>query len=59
MDTTAEHFIDWFKLHGSQHASIGLTEFPGMGRGAIALDDIEVGNAIRVAYILTFALSLN
>ncbi|KAK9898334.1 SET domain-containing protein [Cystobasidium minutum MCA 4210] len=41
MDTTAEHFIDWFKLHGSQHASIGLTEFPGMGRGAIALDDIE------------------
>lgn len=42
MDTTAEHFVEWFKAHGSQHASIGLTDFPGMGRGAVALDDIAV-----------------
>lgn len=42
MDEVASTFIDWFKRHGSQHASIGLTDFPGMGRGAIALDDIPV-----------------
>lgn len=42
MDEAAGRFVDWFKTHGSQHVSAGLTDFAGMGRGAIALDDIAV-----------------
>lgn len=42
MDIAAERFVDWFKTHGTQHAALGLADFPGMGRGAIALDDIPV-----------------
>lgn len=47
MDEVAERFVKWFQTHGSQHASIGLTDFPGMGRGAVALDDIAVGDVAK------------
>lgn len=47
MDKAATQFTEWFKRHGTQHAAIGLAEFPGMGRGAVALEDIAVScNAI-------------
>ncbi|GAA6038264.1 hypothetical protein JCM8097_003911 [Rhodosporidiobolus ruineniae] len=36
-------FLDWFKAApgATVHASVGLTDFGSMGRGAMALDDIE------------------
>ncbi|BGP19164.1 hypothetical protein JCM10213_006490 [Rhodosporidiobolus nylandii] len=35
-------FVDWFKAAGGTvHPSIALTQFPEMGRGAMALEDIE------------------
>jgi SET domain-containing protein 6 len=42
MDLQATSFVAWFKRHGTQHNAIGLTTFPGMGRGAVALEDIPV-----------------
>ena len=38
----AARFVEWFKQHGEQSDAIGLTHFPGMGRGAVALRDIAV-----------------
>lgn len=37
-------FLSWFKnAGGTLSPLVGITEFPGMSRGAIALDDIEEG----------------
>jgi hypothetical protein len=44
-DETATRFINWFKQHGTQTSALGLTSFPAMGRGAVALDDIPVSPA--------------
>ena len=41
-DAVAARFVDWFKQHGEQSDAIALKQFPGMGRGAIALRDIAV-----------------
>lgn len=36
-------FLLWFKSRGGTiHPALGLTTFPGMGRGAVALRDIKV-----------------
>jgi len=42
--TQAEsNFLDWFKSNGgSVHSAVGFQQFDGMGRGAVALQDIEV-----------------
>lgn len=46
-DVVADRFVDWFKQHnGSQHESVALTHFEGMGRGAVALHDIAVSWSI-------------
>lgn len=35
-------FLSWFKnAGGTLSPLVGITEFPGMSRGAVALDDIE------------------
>ncbi|GAA5869697.1 hypothetical protein JCM16303_000551 [Sporobolomyces ruberrimus] len=35
-------FVDWFKARGGTvHGSVGFKQFEGMGRGAVALQDIE------------------
>ncbi|GAA6058608.1 hypothetical protein JCM10212_004019 [Sporobolomyces blumeae] len=41
--TPAEQaFLDWFKANGGEvHPAVGFKQFDGMGRGAVALDDIE------------------
>ena len=41
--TTAENkFLDWFKANGGTvHEAVGFEQFDGMGRGAVALQDIE------------------
>jgi SET domain-containing protein 6 len=41
-------FVDWFKARGGTvHGSVGFKQFEGMGRGAVALQDIEVSSARR------------
>jgi len=36
-------FLNWFKSNGgSLHSAVGFQQFDGMGRGAVALQDIEV-----------------
>lgn len=44
MATAAEErFIQWFReVGGELTPKLGLRDFEGMGRGAVALDDIEV-----------------
>ncbi|KAF8517662.1 hypothetical protein JB92DRAFT_2905584 [Gautieria morchelliformis] len=40
-------FLRWFEAKGgSVHADVGLTSFPSMGRGAIALQDIKEGTVL-------------
>ncbi|GAA5821802.1 hypothetical protein JCM11251_001032 [Rhodosporidiobolus azoricus] len=45
MANSGEHeqaFLAWFKASGGTvHPSVSLQQFPGMGRGAMALEDIE------------------
>ena len=43
-DTDIDAFIKWFQLNGGyvDTQAMGITEFPGSGRGAIALRDIPV-----------------
>ncbi|PVG02510.1 SET domain-containing protein [Serendipita vermifera] len=43
IDQNVSHdFLKWFEKHGGHlNPSVGITEFPEMGRGAIALRDIE------------------
>lgn len=41
-DAAATDFVSWFKRHGTQDERVGLCDWPGMGRGAVALEDIEV-----------------
>jgi SET domain-containing protein 6 len=41
-DENSISFLEWFKsVGGTLHNAVGITEFPGMSRGAIALQDIE------------------
>jgi len=36
-------FLNWFESNGgSLHSAVGFQQFDGMGRGAVALQDIEV-----------------
>lgn len=45
-DEQATAFLNWFtKNGGTLHSAVGITQFPGMGRGAVALEDIEVVHA--------------
>ncbi|GAA5936316.1 ribosomal lysine N-methyltransferase [Sporobolomyces koalae] len=40
--TAESNFLDWFKTSGgSVNAAVGFKQFDGMGRGAVALQDIE------------------
>lgn len=43
-EQVASEFVNWFQLqHGNlDTAKVGIVEFPGHGRGAIALQDIPV-----------------
>lgn len=43
-EQVASEFVHWFQLqHGNlETAKVGIVEFPGHGRGAIALQDIPV-----------------
>ena len=43
-DRAATAFLQWFSQHGTQHPCIGLCDFPGMGRGVVALQDLPVRN---------------
>ncbi|GAA6025653.1 hypothetical protein JCM10207_008926 [Rhodosporidiobolus poonsookiae] len=37
-----QDFVDWFKTSGGTvHSAVGLVQWPGAGRGGIALEDIE------------------
>ena len=41
--TADETFLAWFLSQGgSIDSAVGLSTFPGMGRGAVALQDIKV-----------------
>ena len=41
--TKNDPFFGWFKARGGKvHSGVGITSFPSMGRGAIALEDIKV-----------------
>ncbi|KAL7008056.1 Ribosomal lysine N-methyltransferase 4 [Cystobasidiomycetes sp. EMM_F5] len=46
MDDEADQFAQWFRSHGQQHPSVGICHFAGMGRGAVALDDIAEGTVL-------------
>jgi hypothetical protein len=38
-------FLKWFEKHGGYlNPSVGITDFPHMGRGAVALRDIEASS---------------
>ncbi|KIJ49632.1 hypothetical protein M422DRAFT_225528 [Sphaerobolus stellatus SS14] len=40
-------FFAWFKSQGGNvHPAVGITSFPGMGRGAVALEDIKEGTIL-------------
>lgn len=40
--STSQPFLQWFKnVGGTLNDAVGITDFPGMSRGAIAVQDIE------------------
>lgn len=40
-------FLDWFKEKGGTvHRAVAFKQFEGMGRGCVALEDIEVSSAL-------------
>jgi hypothetical protein len=40
-------FLKWFENHGGYlNPSVGITNFPHMGRGAVALRDIEASTIL-------------
>lgn len=47
-------FLSWFRSRGgSVHSGVGITCFPTMGRGAVALEDIKVQSPIST-YVQSF-----
>lgn len=41
-----DRFLDWFRAAGGRADSVGVAEFPGMGKGVVARSDIREDDAM-------------
>lgn len=57
-DLLTSSFVSWLTYHGGyiDLSAMGITTFPGHGRGAIALTDIAVGFSCKGQVFVTFLL---
>jgi hypothetical protein len=39
-------FVRWFEDAGGEHPNVSLSEFPGMGRGVVAMNDIPKSSTL-------------
>ena len=39
-------FVEWFKSNGGEANKVGLRDFPGMGKGVSAIEDIQVDEKV-------------